>query len=92
MDKCETCKYYDESDCRRNPPVVFVINGQATSLNPPVFDDFGCGQHKPKEHIRADAKTCGNCDWHDGSLCFAKNVITDECQQSGDLIHWVPKN
>jgi hypothetical protein len=40
---------------------------------------------EPTEHIRADAKTCGNCERN------PHDIVCDDCERSGDLIHWVPK-
>ena len=55
---CETCKFYNDGLCRRNPPTLifkvekcgeYAYQNESASWFPSVYKDTWCGEYVEKE-------------------------------------------
>lgn len=55
---CETCRWRQYGECRRNPPQLVTVHGQPQALArwPGVHRHDFCGEHQPKQREADDAE------------------------------------
>lgn len=44
--KCGNCIHYFGSDCRINPPVAMLIDGEVQGVFPPMYESEYCSKHE----------------------------------------------
>lgn len=86
--KCETCTFCRDHQCRANPPVIVPIPEQASSDRvfvttwPEVCDEDWCGSYEsvspPDKGLPVISK-CEFCDYTDGFAVDLKGLVT--CQK-----------
>ena len=48
-DTCQSCRFYTDETCRKNPPAVVVLGGSIRSAHPPVSPGDWCGGFERRE-------------------------------------------